>query len=67
MVVLVRCLDRTCAPALESRLDDLISQGQITAFLCNGVWIEVVQKQEEYELPASKRTLPRITAMAACF
>ena len=67
MVVLVRCLDNTCAPALESCLDDLINQGQISAFLCNGIWIEVAQKQEEYEHPASKRTMPRITPMAACF
>lgn len=66
MVVLVRCLDKTCAPALESCLDELISRGEISAFLRNGVWIDVAHRQEEYEMP-TKRTVPRVTAMVACF
>lgn len=68
MIVLVRCHDNTYAPALESHLDELVSNSLIAAFLRNGTWIEVAgDREEEYELLSPKSPLPRITGMAACF
>ena len=68
MIVLVRCHDNTYAPAMESHLDELVSNALIAAFLRNGTWIEVAEsREEECDLLSPKRSLPRITGMAACF
>ena len=39
MVLLVRCKDNTCSVALKSRLNDLVNDGLVTAYLRNGEWI----------------------------
>lgn len=66
MVVLVRCSNGTNTLALESRLDKLIRDGLIEAYLKDGRWI-----------PAGEASVPRhitdrsdknlITAMVSCF
>jgi len=45
MVLLVRCRDYTCSVALETRLNDLVSDGLVTAYLRNGQWVTVQQKE----------------------
>ena len=68
MIVLDRCHDNTYAPALESHLDELVSNALISAFLSNGTWVEVSRKpQEECDLIPAKRSSPRLTGMVACF
>ncbi len=68
MIVLVRCHDNTYAPALESHLDELVSNALISAFLSNGIWVEVSRKhEEECDLIPPKRSSPRLTGMVACF
>lgn len=42
MVVLVRCSDETHTLALESRLDKLINDGLIVAYLKDGQWIPTI-------------------------
>lgn len=39
MVLLVRCSDDTYSVALKSRLQELVNDGLVTAFLRNGEWI----------------------------
>jgi hypothetical protein len=62
---LVRCLDNTFAPALESRLDYLISSGLISAFLSNGKWMAVTPKKDEPQMVPAKKLLPNIAAFVA--
>ncbi|RII26419.1 MAG: hypothetical protein CXR31_12080 [Geobacter sp.] len=50
MVVLVRCPNNTCVPALESRLPDLIREGLITAFFREGLWINMGKTAAHYEV-----------------
>ena len=49
MIVLVRSVDNSCVPALESRLKRLIRDGLITAFLRDGVWVSTVPESLEHE------------------
>jgi hypothetical protein len=44
MVLLVRCKDNTCSVALESRLNDLVNDGLVTAYLRNDQWVTVQQR-----------------------
>ncbi len=39
MVVLVRCSDDTYSVAMESRLDELVMEGLVTAYLRDGEWV----------------------------
>jgi hypothetical protein len=45
MVLLVRCRDNTCSVALKSRLNDLMNDGLITAYLRNGEWVAVHKRE----------------------
>jgi hypothetical protein len=45
MVLLVRCRDNTCSVALESRLNDLVNEGLVTAYLRNNQWVTVQQRE----------------------
>jgi hypothetical protein len=45
MVLLVRCRDNTCSVALESRLNDLVNDGLVTAYLRSDQWVTVQQRE----------------------
>ncbi|GFE56125.1 hypothetical protein AOG1_00030 [Geobacter sp. AOG1] len=64
MVVLVRCSNETCVPALESRLSDLIRDGLITAFLRDGLWINLGKTAPHHEAPPPKSTRRLIATVA---
>jgi hypothetical protein len=62
MVVLVRCSNDTCVPALESRLSDLIRDGLITAFFREGLWVNLGRTTPHHEAPLPRSTRRRLIA-----
>jgi hypothetical protein len=67
MVILVRCPDQTVSLALESRLEELISEGLITAYLGPDGWVAAKSKKTvvlSHSAPVEKS---RYTAFVSCF
>ena len=64
MVVLVRCLNDICVPALESRLPDLIREGLITAFLRDGLWINLGMTTTHFEVSPPRNTRQHMISTA---
>ena len=66
MVILVRCTDQTVSLALESKLELLISEGLITAYLASDGWVAAKNKK-----PTARHAAPveksRYTAFVSCF
>ena len=57
MIVLVRCADTTVSVALASRVELLVSEGQITAYLGPDGWVEAKSqppRSKSYPAPAAK-------------
>ena len=67
MVVLVRCIDNTCTLALEARLDELINDGMITAFLHEGEWVRIDRNLPRYLYAHSIRAERGMSAMVSSF
>ncbi len=67
MVVLVRCIDNTCSLALESRLNELINEGLIAAFLQEGTWVKADRMHEHHDYATTFRPARRLTAMVSSF
>lgn len=67
MVILVRCCDGTCSLALKSRLDELIKEGLVSAFLQDGEWIRTVHPPVKRDVPAAKRPKGRLAALVSSF
>ncbi len=67
MVVLVRCCNDVCVPALESHLNELISNGLITAFLRDGTWIPIELHPAKRDALPIARPQGRMTAMVSSF
>lgn len=66
MVVLVRCSNETNTLALESRLDKLIRDGLIVAYLKDGRWVPTGEVSVPHRaIDRSDKNL--ITAMVSCF
>jgi len=65
MVVLVRCSDDTCVPALEKHLSRLIHEGLITAFLRDGIWVSIGTSPGTHDITSPQRTTRRLTATVA--
>lgn len=62
MIKLVRCPDQTVSVALESRLQALIADGSITAYLDSDGWVAVAGPKglaRTYRLLAPKSRPPR--------
>jgi len=62
MIKLVRCPDQTVSVALESRLQALIADGSITAYLDTDGWVAVAGQKSlarTYRLLAPKPCPPR--------
>jgi hypothetical protein len=56
MVLLVRCRDNTCSVALKSRLNALVNEGLVTAYLRDGEWVTVLRKETRRTCPLSVQT-----------
>ena len=66
MVVLVCCTDKTFSVALESRLESLLKEGLITAYLGLDGWVKTKSKTrvKSCRKPAKKS---RYTTFVSCF
>ena len=67
MVVLVRCIDNSCTLALEARLDELINDGLISAFLHQGEWVRIDRNLPRHMYAQSVRADRGMTAMVSSF
>jgi hypothetical protein len=67
MVILVRCPDQTVSLALESRLEHLISEGLITAYLGSDGWVTPNSKKHSTTSYAASTGKSRCTAFVSCF
>ena len=67
MVILVRCCDGTYSLALNSRLDDLIDAGLISAFLREGAWVATGPPPAKRDRPAAESPTRRVTAFVSSF
>jgi hypothetical protein len=65
MVLLVRCRDNTCSVALESRLNDLVNEGLVTAYLRNGEWVAVPRKEPRRICTSPTQTQAMLPPVAA--
>lgn len=66
MVVLVRCNDGTYSVAMESCLDELISNGVVSAYLRGEDWIKVtVEPQSRKSVTETRRDSRWMPAAAA--
>ena len=67
MVILVRCPDHTVSLALESRLELLISEGLITAYLGPDGWVPAKSKKPSAPVHPAPPAKSRCTAFVSCF
>ena len=67
MVLLVRCSNGSYSLALESRLDELINDGLVTAFLHAGEWITVGPLHLKHDSPVAKIPQGRVAAHMSTF
>jgi hypothetical protein len=67
MVILVRCCDDTCSLALKSRLDELIKDGLVSAFLSDGEWIMIGHPPVRRDYVTSNRRKTRLAALVSSF
>jgi len=67
MVILVRCIDQTVSVALTTKLEFLIREGLITAYLGADGWVTAQgKKTSDRNYPASAEKSRR-TAFVSCF
>jgi len=66
MVALVRCCDGTYSVALQSRLNELITQGLISEYLQEGEWV-VAEQVVKWDYPPPKPSERRFAAVVSCF
>ena len=66
MVVLVRCIDDTVSVALASKLDILMSEGLITAYLAPDGWVKVRNKKTKDNLCIFPPQEQRYHAFVSC-
>jgi hypothetical protein len=64
MVILVRRRDGICTIALESCLNELISDGLVSAFLSDGEWVATGQPAAPRDYPAATPFRERCPAPA---
>ena len=67
MIILVRCPDSTVSLALASRLELLVSEGLITAYLGSDGWVPANSKKPDQKSPAPLAKKSRCTAFVSCF
>ena len=67
MVILVRCVNGSYSLALESRLDELINDGLVTAFLNDGEWITAGPLHVKRDHPTAKIPQGRVAAHLSTF
>ena len=67
MVLLVRCIDNTVSVALASRLEVLISEGLITAYLASDGWVEARSKKPKDSVCNFANNKQRYHAFVSCF
>jgi hypothetical protein len=67
MVILVRCPDQTVSLALVSCLEQLLSEGLITAYLGPAGWVSAPLKKPSAKLHAASAEKGRCTAFVSCF
>lgn len=67
MVVLVRCIDNTVSVALASRVEILIAEGLITAYLTSDGWMEARSKNTKERLCNLRPKKQRYAAFVSCF
>jgi len=67
MVILVRCIDQTVSVALESKLEFLIREGLITAYLGVEGWVPVPGKMTSARSYPASAEKSRCTAFVSCF
>lgn len=67
MIVLVRCCDDTYSLALKSRLDHLVKDGLITAFLRDGEWILIGHPRERGDRTQQRIPKRRLAALVSSF
>ena len=67
MVILVRCPDQTVSLALESRLEHLIGEGLITAYLASDGWVPAKSKKTSALAYTASAGKSRCTAFVSCF
>ena len=62
MIVLVRCKDKTVSVALATKLELLIGEGQITAYLGADGWVETKKKKTRAKDSTASAVKTRCTA-----
>jgi hypothetical protein len=67
MVILVRCSNGSYSLALESRLEALINDGLVAAFLKDGEWITAGLMYAKRDTPTVKIPQGRFAAHASPF
>jgi hypothetical protein len=67
MIILVRCPDSTVSLALASRLELLLSEGLITAYLGSDGWVPATSKKPDLRSPIPSAKKARCTAFVSCF
>ncbi len=67
MVLLVRCSDNTCSVALKSRLNDLVNEGLVTAYLRNGEWIAIEKSTSRREYKSTKQSKGMLAPLSVPF
>jgi hypothetical protein len=67
MVVLVRCTDKSVSVALASKLELLVAEGLITAYLGSNGWVEAKSKKPLCKRCSSSAGKSRCTASVSCF
>ena len=70
MIILVRCRDGIYSIALESRVEELVEEGLVSAVLHEGEWKNVGNKPYPYPYPCECTASPsrrRIAALVSSF
>lgn len=67
MVILVRCSNGSYSLALETRLDALINDGLVAAFLNDGEWITTGPLRVKRDTPPAKIPQGRVAAHVSTF
>ena len=67
MVILVRCIDQTVSVALASKLEFLIREGLITAYLQADGWVAAQGTETRVRNYPASAEKSRRTAFVSCF
>ena len=67
MVILVRCRNDVYSIALQSRVDELVREGLISAYLLNGEWVTTEHPLVRRECSVARTSQGKVAALVSSF